>query len=124
MQSNIQLSKLTQGSIAWVAYTLTDKVDKRKRRPVLIISNDALNNSDSDYIVIPITRTIRNKPFSIVIQPEDVRGELPVASELRCNKPFTVRNVLVYESICLLDQEKVDQPIALLHDSIRVEQFK
>ena len=124
MQSNIQTNRLTQGSIAWAAYPLTDKVDKLKRRPVLIISNDASNNLDGDYIVIPITKTIRHESFSLVIQPEDVLGELPVASELRCSKPFTVRDVLMYESIGSLDRKKVDQAIELLHDSVRAEQFK
>ena len=125
MQSNIQTSKLTQGSIIWASYPLTDRADKFKRRTVLVISNNESNQLDGDYIIIPITKTIRDEPFSLVIQPEDVlQGELPVASQLRCNKPFTVRDVLMYDLIGLLHQEKVSRAIQLLADSVRVGNFE
>jgi mRNA interferase MazF len=122
MQSSTQPSKLTQGSLAWAAYPLTDKVDKLKRRPVLVISNALSNELDSDYIVIPITKTIRGESFSLVIEPGDVEGDLPVSSELRCNKPFTIRGLLVYELIGQLSQSKLNEAIGLLNDSIRLQE--
>ncbi|RYF70201.1 MAG: type II toxin-antitoxin system PemK/MazF family toxin [Cytophagaceae bacterium] len=124
MQSSTQPNKLTQGSLAWAAYPLTDKVDKLKRRPVLIISNESSNELDSDYIVIPITKTIRGESFSLVIQPEDVEGDLPVSSELRCNKPFTIRGLLVYEHIGQLSKSKLNEAIQFVNDSIRIQEYR
>ncbi len=43
-----------QGDIVWANYPLTDKIDKFKRRPVLIISNSTSNTLDYDYIFLPI----------------------------------------------------------------------
>lgn len=122
MQTSIQISELTQGSIAWAAYPLTDKLDKLKRRPVLVISNAESNGIDTDYIVLPITKTIREEPFSMVIEPADVQGALPIASEIRCNKPFTVRNVLIFERIGQLSADKVRTAIALLQRAVQVNE--
>ncbi|MBC7569210.1 MAG: type II toxin-antitoxin system PemK/MazF family toxin [Spirosoma sp.] len=89
-----------------------------KRRPVLIISNGTSNALDNDYIVLPITKSVRDEPFSITIHPDDVQGDLPVSSELRCDKPFTLRNSLMLQTIGVLDQKKVAKSIVLLNESI------
>lgn len=88
MLSNIPRTDLIQGSIVWALYPLTDKTDKAKRRPVLIISNRFSNDLDNDYIVLPITKAVRSESFSIIIEPDEVEGDLPISSELRCNKPL------------------------------------
>jgi mRNA-degrading endonuclease toxin of MazEF toxin-antitoxin module len=122
MQSSIQQPNQSmayqQGDLVWAQYPLTDKVDKLKKRPVLILSNTLSNKLDNDFIVIPITKTIREEVFSLTITPEDVVGDLPVMSELRCNKPFTVRNSLLHELIGRLNAQKISHAIQLLHDSV------
>ncbi len=110
-----------QGDLVWAQYPLTDKVGKLKKRPVLIVSNGLSNELDSDFIVIPVTKIIREELFSLTILPEDVIGDLPVMSELRCNKPFTIRNSLLYELIGRLDARKISQAIQLLHDSVQID---
>ena len=120
MQSNIRRTDLTQESIAWAFYPLTDKIDKAKRRPVLIISNRYSNELDNDYIVLPITKAVRSELFSIIIEPEDVEGELPVSSELRCNKPFTLRSSLIAETIGILNQNRINQAVQLMNESVKV----
>lgn len=109
-----------QGDIVWAQYPLTDKIDKLKKRPVLIISNEGSNELDLDYIVVPMTKTVRSEPFSLLIQPEDVLGDLPVVSELRCNKPFTVRQQLLYDKIGTLNYQRTQQVIQLVADAIQV----
>ncbi len=43
-----------------------------KRRPVLIISNDANNNAASTVTILPITSNVsRVYPFEVLLQPED-----------------------------------------------------
>ena len=43
-----------------------------KRRPVLIISNDANNNAARTVTILPITSNVsRVYPFEVLLQPED-----------------------------------------------------
>lgn len=107
-----------QGDIVWAQHPLTDKVDKLKRRPALIISSGQSNSLDNDYVALPITKTIRHEPFSLTIEPVDVSGDLPVASELRCNKPFTVRSTLLHDKIGILTGAKTEQAIQLAIQAI------
>lgn len=110
--------EFAQGDLVWAQYPLTDKVDKLKRRPVLVISNSQSNRLDNDYIVIPITKTIRQQPFSLVIEPHEVSGTMPVQSELRCNKLFTVRKTLISDRIGILMEQKLKQAINLAVEAI------
>ncbi|WP_020604545.1 type II toxin-antitoxin system PemK/MazF family toxin [Spirosoma spitsbergense] len=111
MPSNTLQTDLIQGNIVWAHYPLTDKTDKAKRRPVLIISNSYSSDLDNDYIVLPITKAVRSESFSIIIDPDEVEGDLPVRSELQCNKPFTLRSNLIAETIGLLDQNQLEQAV-------------
>jgi len=53
------------------------------RRPVLVVSVDPFNQSRADLVVvIPITSTLRNIPFHVVIQPPE--GGLTQPSALLC----------------------------------------
>lgn len=108
----------SQGDIVWAQYPLTDKVDKLKRRPVLVLSNQDSNRLDHDYIVLPITRTVRYELFSLVIESADVEGNLPIVSELRCNKPFTIRYSLLFDRIGVLSKEKTMLAIQLVTKAI------
>lgn len=110
-----------QGDVVWAKYPLTDKIDKHKKRPVLIISNRTSNELDDDYVVLPITKAVRNEPFSLLIEPGAVNGNLPVASEVRCNKPFTIRQSLLFEVIGQLINEKVQVASEYLNQAIKSE---
>ncbi|WP_420148666.1 type II toxin-antitoxin system PemK/MazF family toxin [Spirosoma sp.] len=120
MQSNKLKTEFIQGTIAWAFYPLTDKIDKAKRRPVLIVSNSQSNFLDNDYIVLPITKAIRAQPFSLFIEPADVEGDLPVSSELCCNKPFTVRSNLITEPIGLLKRNRLEEVIQRIYEAIGI----
>ena len=99
-------------------YPLTDKVDKLKRRPVLVLSNQDSNRLDLDYIVVPITRMVRDELFSLVIELTDVDANLPVVSKLRCNKPFIIRNSLLFDRIGVLSKEKTILAIELVGKAV------
>jgi mRNA interferase MazF len=52
-------------------------------RPVLVVSVDPFNQSRADLVVvIPITSTLRNIPFHVILQPPE--GGLTNASALLC----------------------------------------
>jgi mRNA interferase MazF len=53
------------------------------RRPVLVVSVDPFNQSRADLVVvIPITSTLRNIPFHVVVQPPE--GGLTNRSAILC----------------------------------------
>lgn len=53
------------------------------RRPVLVVSVDPFNQSHADLlVVIPITSTLRNIPFHVVVHPPE--GGLTNPSALLC----------------------------------------
>jgi mRNA-degrading endonuclease toxin of MazEF toxin-antitoxin module len=106
------------GEIYWCQYPLSDKIDKLKKRPVLVISNQNSNQLDDDYIVLPITRSIRSGEFSVQLGAEDIQEGLAIEGEIRCNKPFTVRNNLIHEWIGKLDDRVVKDATRLAQSAI------
>ncbi len=120
----MQNERKSAGELYWCQYPLSDKVDKTKKRPVLIISSDESNQLDDDYIVIPLTRVIREEPFSLTIFPVDITDLIDgfaIGGELRCNKPFTVRNNLFAERIGSLHPQKVYDAIDIVRRAIEFD---
>ncbi len=88
-----------QFDIIWTQFPLSDKIDKLKLRPALIVSNKISNGLDNDVIICPITSRIRGDEFAIVLTDEMVSNPLDVESEMRCNKITTIRNILFSSKI-------------------------
>ena len=98
-----------QFDIIWTQFPLSDKIDKLKLRPALIVSNEFSNNLDNDVMVCPITSRIRGDEFAIVLTDEMVSNPLDVESEIRCNKVTTIRNSLFSSKIGSLLPEHHNQ---------------
>jgi mRNA interferase MazF len=88
-----------QFDIIWTQFPLSDKIDKLKFRPALIVSNNISNGLDNDVMVCPITSRIRGDEFAIVLTNKMVSNPLNVESEMRCNKITTIRNSLFSSKI-------------------------
>jgi mRNA-degrading endonuclease toxin of MazEF toxin-antitoxin module len=88
-----------QFDIIWVQFPLSDKIDKLKSRPALIVSNKFSNGLDNDVMVCPITSTIRGDEFAIILTDAMVSSPLDKESELRCNKVTNIRNSLFSDKI-------------------------
>jgi mRNA interferase MazF len=88
-----------QFDIIWTQFPLSDKIDKLKLRPALIVSNDISNNADNDVMICPITSRIRGDKFAIILTDEMLSNPLSVESEIRCNKITTIRNSLFSSKI-------------------------
>ena len=48
-----KLEKYSQGDIVWVKYPLTEKPERLKLRPALIISHEKSNQIDHDILICP-----------------------------------------------------------------------
>jgi mRNA-degrading endonuclease toxin of MazEF toxin-antitoxin module len=93
------MANYKQFDIIWTHFPLSDKIDKLKLRPALIVSNKISNGLDNDVMVCPITSRIRGDEFAIVLTDEMVSIPLDAESELRCNKITNIRNSLFSDKI-------------------------
>lgn len=94
-----------QGDIVVIRYPFSDAPTAEKLRPALIVSNATSNQLDRDFLVCPITSTIRDTPFSYILTGADSVTNLPKKSEIRCNKIVTVRDKLISDKFSELHQQ-------------------
>ncbi|MDR2598680.1 MAG: type II toxin-antitoxin system PemK/MazF family toxin, partial [Oscillospiraceae bacterium] len=85
------------GDIVLIPVPFSD-LSASKRRPVLVISNNAYNSSKPDIIVVAITSNLAQQ--GIPISSSDlITGELPKPSIIRCDKVYTLEQSIVVKSI-------------------------
>jgi mRNA interferase MazF len=77
-----------QADIVVVKFPFTDG-SEFKKRPALIVSNEAVNKT-GDYLIAQITSKINNDGLSIAIKDTDCLHPLPLKSYIRTHKIFTV----------------------------------
>jgi mRNA interferase MazF len=63
-----------RGEIRWYTFASPDK-----KRPVLVLTRDAVVNSLNEIIVVPVTRTIRGLDTEVILTTDD---GMPVACAL------------------------------------------
>lgn len=109
-----------QGEIVWADYPLSDKPDKSKIRPVLVVSNADSNGPDNDLLIIPITSRIRNESFELVLTTEKLTAPLPALSAARCNKLHTIRNTRIIGKIASVHPEALKEIIGVIYKALRI----
>lgn len=57
---------MRRGEIRWCTYDAPDK-----RRPAMVLSRDEAVAGLHEVLVVPITRTVRGKPFEVQLGAED-----------------------------------------------------
>lgn len=88
-----------QKEIVLLPYPFSD-LEGKKVRPAVIVSNDKLNENSDDCIVVPLTSVLKEEPYSIRINQEDlVSGKLIKPSRVRTDKLFTVEKRLTIMKI-------------------------
>jgi len=88
-----------QKDIVLLPYPFTD-LERTKVRPALVMSNDFLNKKSNDCIMLPLTSIIKDGPYSILINEDDLSsGKLIKPSCIKINKVFTVEKRLIIMKI-------------------------
>ena len=118
MQSN--MPDYSQGDIVWADYPLSNKPDKSKIRPVLIVSNSDSNSLDNDLIIVPITSKLRNQPFGIILTDDKLTSPLPTLSAVRCNKIHAIGKTRITGKIASLEREPLIEVVKTVYDTIRL----
>ena len=86
---------IRQGDIILISVPFSDLTSK-KRRPVIVISNNAYNRVAGDMVVIALTSNPKVTDFSFSISSADlVRGKLKRVSRVRVDKIYTLSKTIV-----------------------------
>jgi mRNA interferase MazF len=99
------LNKVSQGDIILLPFPFTDLAAEAKRRPAVVISNQAVNKTQ-DVILAAITSNLRNDEFSLKINNADVTHALPAPSEIRCDKLFTASKHIIVRKMSALNKKQ------------------
>ena len=84
-----------QGDIVLVPVPFTDLTSQR-RRPVIVVSNDAYQTSTPDFVAVAMTSNLTLAPYSFVISSADLaEGTLNRPGRVRVDKVFTLAQFLV-----------------------------
>ncbi|PIQ14836.1 MAG: MazF family transcriptional regulator [Flavobacteriales bacterium CG18_big_fil_WC_8_21_14_2_50_32_9] len=109
--------KFNQGDIVLIPYPYTD-LSNTKKRPVVIISKDAINKQN--FIVSKITSVIRNDQFTFSIKATDTEIKLRFKSEVRTNEIFTVHRSLIIKKLTSFEKESLKHLTEKIKEHISV----
>jgi mRNA interferase MazF len=110
-----------QGDIVLVAFPFTD-LSSSKRRPALVVSPDRFNKRAEDLVLVAITSQVRGGPDTLSLNPGDfVRGTMPMQSEVKVTKLFTIHSALVIKTLCRLREQQLAAVLELLQSFFRRE---
>ena len=80
---------MKRGEIYYANLSPTVGSEIDKRRPVLVVSNDANNRAANTVTILPITSNItRVYPFEVLLNPED--SGLPKSSKVQAQQVRTI----------------------------------
>jgi mRNA interferase MazF len=87
----------SQGELVLIPVPFTD-LSASKKRPVLVISNDAYNAANQDIIVVAVTSNLAQQ--GIPITTSDLKqGQMPKPSLVRADKLYTLNQGIVVKRI-------------------------
>jgi mRNA interferase MazF len=90
---------LQQGSVVWAELPAPFG-----RRPVVLLTRDAVLNRMNAITVAPITRTIRNVETEVILEPVD---GVPTVCAVTLDNIFTIPRSALAERITVLNHEKM-----------------
>ena len=103
-----------QGDVVLVPVPFTD-LSSQKRRPVIVISNDAYNQRSSDVVVVAMTSNPAPTPFGFQISEADLAdGLLNRPGMVRVDKIDTLAQAIVVKRFARVDFAVVERVRDLL----------
>ena len=105
-----------QGDVVLIPIPFTD-LSSRKRRPVIVISNDAYNRRTADIVVVAMTSNPTPADYSFTITSSDlVRGTLNRPSKVRVDKIYTLSQSIVVKTFGQVSSNVLDHIRGVLQD--------
>jgi mRNA interferase MazF len=86
------------GDIVLIPIPFTD-LSSRKRRPVIVVSNDAYNRSTADMVVVAMTSNPAHGEYSLPIDTPDLAaGSLNRPGIIRVDRIYTMSQSLIVKT--------------------------
>jgi mRNA interferase MazF len=107
-----------QGDILLVPVPFSD-LSSQKRRPVIVISNDAYNNRTNDFVVVAMTSNPVRVDYGFVITSSDLEtGALNHPGTIRVDKIYTLSQSMTLRVFGRVRPQVLDQVRALLQELV------
>jgi len=101
--------KVKQKEIVLLSYPFSN-MQERKVRPAIIVSNNEYNVKSEDCILVPLTSVIKNEPFSILINTQNLLGgHLVKPSRIKVDKIFSISKALIVTKIGIVNDFTFEQ---------------
>ncbi len=107
--------KLKQREMVLIPIPYSD-LKSKKRRPVIIISNNLYNQKTEDIVVVAVTSNIETKEYTLLITQKDMEeGNLPRDSMIRVDKIYSLSQLIVVKRLGKIKEATFEGIIALLN---------
>ena len=107
-----------QGDILLIPVPFTD-LSSQKRRPVIVISNDAYNRKTGDIVVVAMTSNPATVEYSFAITSSDLKnGILNRPGKVRVDKIYALSQTIIAKTFGRINDATMDRIRATLHDLI------
>lgn len=98
-----------QGDILLVPIPFTD-LSSQKRRPVIVISNNAYNKKTTDLVVVAMTSNPVEVDYSFTITSSDLeKGMLNHPGKVRVDKIYTISTSIVVKRFGRVNEKVLDK---------------
>ena len=98
-----------QGDIVLIPIPFTD-LSSQKRRPVVVISNDAYNQKTEDIIVVAMTSNPAPADYAFNITSSDLeKGTLNRPGKIRVDKIYTLSQSIVVKTFGRVDAATLER---------------
>jgi mRNA interferase MazF len=115
----ISHSRASQGEIVLIAVPYSDLSSKR-RRPVIVVSNDLYNTAMADMVVVAMTTSPGQSPYSFEITSADlISGSLNRPGRVRVDKIYTLLQASVEKTFGKVNDATMDRIRQILADLCR-----
>jgi len=107
--------KLKQREMVLIHIPFSD-LKSKKRRPVIVISNNVYNQKTEDIVVVAITSNIEQKDYTLLITQNDMEeGNLPKDSMIRVDKIYSLSQTIVAKRLGKIRKTTFESVIAPLN---------
>jgi len=106
--------KLKQREVVLIPIPFSD-LKSKKRRPVIVISNNTYNQKTEDIVVVAVTSNIEKKDYTILITQNDMEeGNLPKDSMIRVDKIYSLSQLIVVKRLGKIKKTTFEKIVTIL----------
>ena len=88
----------------------------KKKRPVIVISNNLYNQKTEDIVVVAVTSNIEKNVYSLLITQDDTEtGNLPEVSMVRADKIYSLSQLIVVKRLGKIKRASFGKIIEVLN---------